>query len=118
MKENDHEHLAFEAHCEKECLDKAQHPLHLLYTDRDTSRALDHFKAGYEAGLDRDGSNSASVTGYICLADKWLEAARLLNEVAILFEFNKEAQTHHEACAAIYEGVAKELSGLIEQEQI
>ena len=50
MIENDSEHLAFEDHCKEANLDNRQHPLHLLYLEGDTQRALTHFQAGYAAG--------------------------------------------------------------------
>jgi hypothetical protein len=45
----DDEHLGFEEHCIRLGLDREQHPLHLLYLNKETSKALTHFKAGYAA---------------------------------------------------------------------
>lgn len=50
MTENDSEYLAFEAHCKEKKLGNRRHPLHLIYLEGDTQRALTHFHAGYEAG--------------------------------------------------------------------
>ncbi len=66
--------------------------------------------------IEENKNKSASLAGYVCLADRWLDIATKFDEVAELFEFSKEAQIHYKTCAAIYESVAKELSSLLEQE--
>lgn len=49
MRQGDHEHLSFEKFAEASGLDREMHPLHLLYLNSDTQKALDAFKAGYDA---------------------------------------------------------------------
>jgi hypothetical protein len=49
MRQGDHEHLAFEKFAEANGLDREMHPLHLLYLNSDTGKALDIFKEGYSA---------------------------------------------------------------------
>lgn len=52
MTENDHEHKSFEKFALQNNLDRSMHPLHLLYLEEQTAKALKAFKAGYEAGKD------------------------------------------------------------------
>jgi len=51
MTENDAEHLAFESYCKEKGLDRSMHPLHLLYLNPDTKKALDAFKAGWSSQI-------------------------------------------------------------------
>lgn len=49
MREGDHEHVSFEKFAKANGLDREMHPLHLLYLNSDTQKALASFKAAYEA---------------------------------------------------------------------
>jgi hypothetical protein len=49
MKQGDEQHLAFEKLGKEMGFDMSMHPMFLLYLDRDTSKFLEVFKAGWEA---------------------------------------------------------------------
>ena len=53
MQNGDHEHIKFEEYAISKDMERSQHPLHLLYLDRDTDNALSAFKAGYLAAKNR-----------------------------------------------------------------
>ena len=62
-------------------------------------------------------SNSASLAGYVCLVDRWLDIAKKLDELSELFEHNKKAKDYYAACAASYRGCMVELNDVLNEEQ-
>ena len=104
MTQGDAEHLAFEAFCESKRLNRSMHPLHLLYLNADTQKALDVFKAGFSAGLDKTRED-------LLIQSDWERAHDLLNKAGVRTTPKGEMGFHlierMEALVAVWEPIGK-----------